>query len=69
MCARFHFVCFNLHALDFVFSQTIDGAPSDFIPGITDHYGKMHNFDALVGVLLSDVPKPMSGELCTYPGK
>jgi hypothetical protein len=29
---------------------------------------QVHNFDALVGVLLSDVPAPMAGELCCYPG-
>ena len=46
----------------------IDGCPNDFIPGITDHYGKIHNFDCLVGVLLSDVDAPLSGELCTFPG-
>lgn len=46
----------------------IDGCPNDFIPGITDHYGEVHNFDALVGILLSDVPQKMSGELCVYPG-
>ena len=36
--------------------------------GLTDHYGEVHNFDALVGMLLSDVPEKMSGELCVYPG-
>mmetsp|Transcript_28452 Transcript_28452/g.37187 ORF Transcript_28452/g.37187 Transcript_28452/m.37187 type:complete len:709 (-) Transcript_28452:570-2696(-) len=46
----------------------IDGCPNDFIPGVTDHYGQVHNFDALVGVLLSRVEEPMSGELCCYPG-
>ena len=46
----------------------IDGCPSAFIPGVTDHYGEVHNFTALVGCLLSDVPEPMSGELCVYPG-
>eukprot|EP01050_Picozoa_sp_SAG11_P019058 SAG11_NODE_2977_length_2795_cov_4.472923_1_plen_239_part_00 len=46
----------------------IDGCPNDFIPGITDHYGELHNFDALVGILLSDVPEKLSGELCIYPG-
>ena len=33
----------------------IDGCPNDFIPGTTDHYGRIQHFDALVGVLLSDV--------------
>jgi hypothetical protein len=46
----------------------IDGLPSDFIPGTTDHYGTIHNFDMLCGVLLSDVHERMSGELCVYPG-
>ena len=46
----------------------IDGCPSDFVKGMTDHYGTIHNFDCLVGVLLSDVPEPMSGELVVYPG-
>lgn len=46
----------------------IDGCASDAIPGVTDHYGTIHNFDVLVGVLLSDVAKPMSGELVLYPG-
>ena len=35
---------------------------------MTDHYGRIGNFDCLVGVLLSDVEGPMSGELCCYPG-
>ena len=46
----------------------IDGLANDFLPGVTDHFGEIHNFDVLVGVLLSDVPKPMAGELCVYPG-
>jgi len=46
----------------------IDGCPNDIIPGLTDHYGSIQNFDALVGVLLSDVPEPMAGELVVYPG-
>jgi len=46
----------------------IDGCASDFIPGLTDHYGTIHNFSMLVGCLLSDVPASMSGELCCYPG-
>eukprot|EP00750_Incisomonas_marina_P033531 INCI9893.1.p1 GENE.INCI9893.1~~INCI9893.1.p1 ORF type:complete len:413 (-),score=42.83 INCI9893.1:130-1368(-) len=46
----------------------IDGCPSDFMKGMTDHYGKIHNFDCLVGVLLNRVDEPMSGELCVYPG-
>jgi len=46
----------------------IDGLPSDFIPGVTDHFGRIHNFDMLVGVLLSDVEDSMGGELCVYPG-
>ena len=46
----------------------IDGLPSDFIPGKTDHYGTIHNFDMLCGVLLSDVDEPLSGELCCYKG-
>eukprot|EP00966_Prymnesium_polylepis_P004567 104675-Prymnesium_polylepis.1 len=46
----------------------IDGCPSDFNPGVSDHYGTIHNFDVLVGILLSDVPNAMSGELVVYPG-
>ena len=46
----------------------IDGLPNNFVPGVTDHWGTIKNFDALVGVLLSDVEEPMSGELCVYPG-
>jgi len=42
----------------------------DGIPGESNglSYGKIHNFDCLCGVLLSDVQEPMSGELCVYPG-
>lgn len=29
---------------------------------------KIFNFDALIGILLSDVPLILSGELCVYPG-
>ena len=46
----------------------IDGCPNDFIPGVTDHYGTVHNFDCLVGVLLSDVDAELGGELCCFPG-
>eukprot|EP00466_Bigelowiella_natans_P013342 jgi/Bigna1/75398/fgenesh1_pg.34_\ len=46
----------------------IDGCPSMFAKGITDHWGEVHNFDALVGVLLSKVEAPQSGELCCFPG-
>lgn len=46
----------------------IDGCPSNFLPGVSDHWGKIMNFDALVGILLSDIPETMSGELCCYPG-
>jgi hypothetical protein len=49
-------------------SWHIDGCASDSIPGITDHWGEIKNFDALVGILLADVDLPMSGELCYYPG-
>ena len=47
----------------------IDGCASDFSPGSSDHYGTIHNFDMLVGVLLTDVPEEMSGELCCIHGK
>jgi hypothetical protein len=30
--------------------------------------GKINNFSCLVGVLLSDVPEPLSGELVVFPG-
>eukprot|EP00944_MAST-04C_sp_MAST-4C-sp1_P011413 g11413.t1 len=46
----------------------IDGCPNEFIPGVTDHYGHINNFDCLVGVLLSNINHPMSGELCCWPG-
>eukprot|EP00434_Breviolum_minutum_P006369 symbB.v1.2.005621.t2/scaffold309.1/size276354/2 len=48
----------------------IDGCPNNFLPGISDHYGKIANFDVLVGVLLSDsaVHDRLCGELCVYPG-
>lgn len=46
----------------------IDGCPNNFIKGMTDHYGKIRNFDCLIGVLLSPVRQPLSGELCCYPG-
>ncbi|MEI6419706.1 MAG: hypothetical protein WCO82_11610, partial [Sphingomonadales bacterium] len=39
----------------------IDGLPSDALPGVTDHFGSLRPFDALVGVLLADVPEAMSG--------
>ena len=48
-------------------SWHIDGLPTDFIPGVTDHFGTIKNFDVLVGVLLSDVDEKMAGELCVYP--
>ena len=48
----------------------IDGLPNEFIKGTTDHYGRIHNFDILVGVLLSDITQMdgMAGELCVWPG-
>jgi len=46
----------------------IDGCPNNFIPGVTDHYGKIMNFDCLVGVCLSKTEKENSGELCVWPG-
>ena len=46
----------------------IDGCPNEFIPGVTDHYGHINNFDCLVGVLLSNINHPLSGELCCWPG-
>ena len=46
----------------------IDGLPNNFLPGLTDHFGEIHNFDCLVGVLLEDVVERTSGELCVYPG-
>ena len=46
----------------------IDGCANKFIPGVTDHYGEVHNFNVLLGCLLSDVPDEMSGELCCFPG-
>jgi hypothetical protein len=39
-----------------------------FVTGVSDHYGTIHNFNMLIGCLLSDVPEPMSGELCCFPG-
>lgn len=46
----------------------IDGCPNNSIPGVTDHWGEVHNFDVLCGVLLTETSKPMSGELCVYSG-
>jgi len=46
----------------------IDGCANPFIKGVTDHYGEIHNFDVLVGVLLSDIKSKNSGELCCYTG-
>ena len=50
----------------------IDGCPGDFIKGVTDHYGEIHNFDVLVGVLLNRVDNPMyvrtSGGIPAYAG-
>ena len=48
----------------------IDGCPSDYLPGVTDHFGTIHNFNVLIGVLLSDTfdKGPMAGELVCYPG-
>ena len=46
----------------------IDGCANNFIPGITDHFGKINNFDCLVGVCLSATTREMSGELCVWPG-
>lgn len=43
-------------------------APLSSPSGLTDHFGTIVNFDVLVGCLLSDVPEPMAGELCVYPG-
>ena len=44
----------------------IDGIANDSMPGKTDHFGEIRNFDSLVGVLLQDVPEPFSGEICFY---
>jgi len=60
-CSKKHFNNIRKH-------WHIDGCPNDFIPGLTDHYGKIGNFSILCGCLLSDVPEPYSGELCVYPG-
>lgn len=46
----------------------IDGLPNKFLPGVTDHFGEIHNFDVLVGVLLSSTQMQNSGELVVYPG-
>jgi hypothetical protein len=47
----------------------IDGCASDFSPGASDHYGQIHNFDMLIGVILNDVTEEMSGELCCIKGE
>ena len=44
----------------------IDGCANGAIPGVTDHFGEVHN--CLVGFLLSDVKERFSGELVCYPG-
>ena len=46
----------------------IDGCANNFIPGVTDHFGQIRNFDCLVGVCLSATTREMSGELCVWPG-
>jgi len=46
----------------------IDGTASNKSPGFSDFFGEIHNFNVLIGVLLSDVLEPMSGELALYPG-
>jgi len=46
----------------------IDGFATDTIPGVTDHYGEIRNFDMLVGVLLKDIPEVNGGELCVVTG-
>eukprot|EP00027_Filamoeba_sp_ATCC50430_P017504 CAMPEP_0168577636 /NCGR_PEP_ID=MMETSP0413-20121227/20893_1 /TAXON_ID=136452 /ORGANISM="Filamoeba nolandi, Strain NC-AS-23-1" /LENGTH=480 /DNA_ID=CAMNT_0008611405 /DNA_START=471 /DNA_END=1913 /DNA_ORIENTATION=+ len=43
----------------------IDGLPTPE-SGVPE--GQVHNFTILVGVLLSDLPEPMSGNLALYPG-
>ncbi|KAJ3371315.1 hypothetical protein HDU91_005342 [Kappamyces sp. JEL0680] len=45
----------------------IDGIPNAFHRGSgQDHFGSIRNFDCLVGILLTDTPQPMMGELCVY---
>ena len=46
----------------------IDGLADPHLADVSDHYGTIHNFSALVGILLSDLERPMAGELCAYPG-
>ena len=45
----------------------IDGCATDHAPD-QQHYGTIKNFSVLVGVLLSDVAAPVSGELVAFPG-
>ena len=45
----------------------IDGFASN-VSKDAEFFGEIHNFNALIGVVLKDIEKPMSGELGIYPG-
>ena len=41
----------------------IDGCANNFLKEITDHFGEIHNFDCLIGILLADVNESRSGNI------
>lgn len=45
----------------------IDGISNKFVGHTSLHFDTIENYDALVGVLLSDIPEVLSGELSVYP--
>jgi hypothetical protein len=45
----------------------IDGLPDTGKPHL-NHIGRIGHFTALVGVCLSDIPKPMMGNFTAFPG-
>jgi len=58
----------TMHFQNHLHGWHIDGFATDTIPGVTDHYGEIRNFDMLVGILLKDVPEIDSGELVVVTG-
>lgn len=68
VCLRFpgDLVDMNLESVTKYYAH-IDGLASDFIKGVTDHYGTIKNFDLLIGVLLTDLTETNSGEFSVYP--
>jgi hypothetical protein len=60
--------CSDLHFHHVTHNWHIDGFPSHRRPGISDHFGEIRNFDALVGILLRDVVHENAGELVVLDG-